>query len=268
MAQFTYQTAQLEEKPIKLLDEVLADTFFRSLQAQSETYQGMKPGRKWYVDAVMHDTRGIYKDVYVYGDALFRWVCNRSGATLAQGALAKFYSQTVANIDSGAVGSVTKAAQWVADEQVHNLVAISDDAGGAGAAPEGEARYIVKNTADVLTVQHNFSAAPALNDDLEIISNCMVLAAVAGDDRSEVAGVVIAPDGIPDNYWGWLAVKGRVAALLTAAAQTKGTRLIAGAGVLNDNAAPSAFEDLGFVVVGAAADLVGLGWVQLELPMV
>ena len=265
---YTYATAQIEEKPILNLKETLEDALFRSLQTQSITYQGMKPGREWYINAVMHDKVGLYEDIHAYGPCRFRWVCNRSGSPMPLGTLATFYSLTVTNLDSGAIGSVTKAATFEAAEQTHNLVVVADDAGGAGAAPEGEARYIIRNTAATLYVQPDFTVAPAINDDLEIISDCMVVDAQAGDDRSEVAGVVVSPDGIPDNYWGWLAFTGRVRALATVDVITKGTRLIAGAALINDNAGPNYFEDIGFIPVGGQNDLAsGLLLVQLELPV-
>lgn len=262
----TQQTWQLEEKPIMKLKETLADTLFRSLQTQSQTYQGMAPGRKFLVSAVMHDKKWVYEDILCYGDCWFRWCCNRSGSEISAGQLARFYTATVTNIDSGAVGSITKAAEWTEYEQVGNLLVCSDDAGGGGALPEGEARYIIRNTANIIYVQPNFTVAPAANDDFIILSNCMVIDAAIGDDRSVIAGVSLVD--IPDNYWGWFLFNGIGPALVNTAAQTRGTRLIADTAALNDSAAPNAFEDLGYVIAGAAADLASLMCtVKLELPV-
>ena len=111
-----------------------------------------------------------------------------------------------------------------------------------------------------------YTACVSVN--FEIISNSAVIASAIGDDGSQVAGVVLSPDTIPDNYWGWVGFKGYLGGLVKAAtAITKGQRLIADTGRLNAGAAPNAFEDLGFVVTGAAADLASnLNMVQLELP--
>lgn len=265
----TYQTSQLEEIPIVKLNETLEDEALRSLQTQSHTFQGMMRGRKWFVSSIMHGSKGLYKDLFNYGDSYFRWVCNRSGGTLAQGALVSFYGMQVPNIDSGSVSSITEAGVWEAGEQVGNLVYILDDAGAAGAAPEGESRYIVKNTANIIYVQPDFTVAPAVGDAIRIISNCNVIAAAIGDDRNMVAGAVVNPDGIPDNYWGWAFFNGTGPALVLAAtAMTAGLRLIADVGRVNEAAAPNAFEDIGYLVVGCNADIVSdLIPVKLELPV-
>lgn len=265
---YSQQTAKLEEDPIRRLKETLQDSLFRSLQTQSETYQGMFPGREYYINAVMDDRRGHFEDLIAYGPIWARWVVNRSGSTLSQGALVKWQTSTVTNIDSGAVDSITKAAEWVADEQVGNLLYCLDDDSGVGTAPEGESRFITKNTINQITVQPDFSAAPAINDDFEIISNSAVIASAAGDDRSQVAGVVLSPDDIADNVWGWVGFRGYIGSLIKAAtAITKGQRLIADVGRLDAAAAPNAFEDLGFAVVGCSADIVSdLIIAKLELP--
>jgi hypothetical protein len=263
---FSYQTSKLEEDPVRLLEETLADSFFRSLQTQSQSYQGMFPGREYYANAVMDDRRGIFKDILVYGPCYFAWVINRSGGTLAQGALASWMQSTITNIDSGAVGSITKAATWTADEEVGGLLICTDDAGGAGAAPEGEGRVIVRNTANTLYVQPDFSAAPAANDDFVIRTNSKVDAAAAGDTRAEVAGVVIAPDGIPDNYWGWICTQGRVAALVKAAtAIATDKSLIADAGRLTISSTSDNGLSLGYSLADVKADSVSdLIWAYLD----
>ena len=265
----TYQTSQIEEQPILGLKEILEDAALRSLQTESHTYQGMMRGRIWVVTAIMHDKKGIYEDLAIYGDCWFRWVCNRTGSDKVQGDLVKFYTKSTGDIDSGAVNRINKAGEWTADHEVGNMVYILDNNDSAGAAPEGESRYIVKNTAGILYVQYDFTVAPAADDDVEIRSNCMVVPAAIGDDKSEVAGVVISPDGIPNDYWGWIGVHGIFPALVKAdTAITAGQRLIADTSRLNAGAGPSAFEDLGFAIVGCSADIVSdMIPVKLELPV-
>lgn len=265
----TYQTSQHEEQPILGLKEILEDAALRSLQTESHTYQGMMRGRIYAISAIMHAKKGIYEDLAIYGDCWFRWVCNRTGSDKVQGDLVKFYTKSTSNIDSGAVNRINKAAEWEDEEEVGNMVYILDNADAAGAAPEGQNRYIVKNTAGILYVQYNFTVAPAVNDDVEIRSNCMIVPAAIGDDRSQVAGVVISPDGIPDNYWGWVGVHGIFPALVVAAtAITAGQRLIADTSRLNAAAGPNAFEDLGYAIVGCSADIVSdMIPVKLELPI-
>lgn len=252
-----YRTAQLEETPILKLDETLEYAKFKSKLAEHGSYQGLMPGREWYVQAVMHGSVGIYKDVLIYGPAYVAFVWNRSGGTLSQGALTKWYTKTSSNITSGTVSSITKASEFNADEEVGNMVYIVDDAGGAGAAPEGEFRFITKNTADVLYVQPDFSAAPAANDDILIRSRCNVVASTAGDTRAETAGVVLAPDGIADNYGGWIVRWGIVGALVKASTTiTADKSLIADAGRLTISSTSDNGLSLAYSLVNCGSDIV------------
>ena len=251
---YSYETAKIEEDPYVKLDETLDDDLFKSLQNQSKSVQGMVPGREYYVNAVMEATKGIYPSLLIYGGAYFAFVCNRSGGTLAQGALAKWQQTTITNIDSGAVNSITKAAAFAAGEFVGDLLICTDDAGAAGAAPEGEARFITKNTAAIITVQPDFSAAPAANDDFIIRTNSKVIASAVGDTRAEIAGVVVNPDGIADDFWGWVLTQGRVGALGKAAtAITTDKMVIAEVGRLDVSAG------------GASDHGLGLGYAMTDL---
>ena len=251
--------SKIEEDPIVPLKDQLEDAAFRSLQTQSHTFQGMKPGRAYYMDGVMHDTRFPIEDCYVYGPCFVAWVCNRSGGTLAQGALTKWYTKTGITATGGSTSTVVcAAATFTADEEVHNMVYCLDNNDAAGAAPEGENRYITKNTATTLTVQPNWSVAVANADTFEIVSRTQIVAAAAGDDKEQVAGLVLRPNGISDNYWGWVLVSGIGPALVKAAtAITKGQRLIADAGRLDAAAGGGVnyFEDLGYALCGCSADI-------------
>ncbi len=251
------QTAQLEEMPIVSLEETLEFAKWSSLQSVAGSKKGIFPGRQWYMQAVMHDTVHPYKDVYIYGDCIARFVWNRSGGTLAQGALAKFYSLTVTNIDSGSITSFTEAAAFVADEQIGNLAYVLDNADSAGAAPEGQMRFIVKNTVNICYVQPAFSVALAANDDIRIYSNNNVVASAIGDNAGEVSGVVVAPSGIPDNYGGWVVEEGIVAALIKAATAINGDEgLIADTGRLTVGSTSAATLIIAHAMFPASADIV------------
>ena len=254
----TYETAKIEEDPGKALNETLEDALYSSLQSESMSWKGMYPGREYYVNAVMAKRRGIFApSLLLYGGCWFAWVCNRSGGTLAQGALTSWIKTTLTDIDSGAVGSVTKAATFTANENVGDLLICTDDAGAAGAAPEGEARIITKNTAAILYVQPDFSAAPAINDDFVIRSNKNVDASAIGDTRAEIAGVVVAADGIADNYWGWVATQGRIGALGKAGtAIATDTTLIADTGRLTVSSTSDNGLSLGYSLADLKADSV------------
>lgn len=260
-----YQTAQLEEMPIIALKDTLEFAKYKSLQSETGSYKGMMPGRFWFIQAVMHDKMGIFEDVYCYSDILARFVWNRSGGTLAQGALAKFYRLSVANITAGAVNSFTSAAAFVADEQVSNMAYVLDNADAAGAAPEGQMRFIVKNTANICYVQPNFSVALAVNDDIEIRSRTNVIASAAGDSNGEIAGAVLAPDGIPDNYGGWVCKEGICAALIRAAvAVTEDKGLIAHTGRLDEGSTSATELIIAHAIVGCTGDIAS-GLIPVEM---
>ncbi len=210
---YTGRSAKIEEDPGLGLDQTLDDSLFGSLQSESESWKGMYPGREYYINTIMHVRRGWFPAILAYGGCYFAWVCNRSGGTLAQGALTAWEQTTITNIDSGSISTIAKAGAFTAGENVGDLLICTDDVGGAGAAPEGEGRYITKNTAGVITVQPDFSVAPAINDDFVIRTNCKIIASAIGDTRAEIAGVVVRPDGIADNYWGWVLTTGRVGLL-------------------------------------------------------
>ena len=255
---YSYETAKIEEDPGKALNETLEDALYSSLQSESHSWKGMYPGREYYVNSIMHGKRGIFApSLLLYGGCWFAWVCNRNGGTLAQGALTKWVQTTVSNIDSGAVGSITKAATFTANENVGDLLICVDDNGAAGAAPEGEGRYITKNTAAILYVQPDFSAAPAVNDDFVIRSNRNIIASAAGDTRAEIAGVVVAEDGIPDNYYGWVATQGRIGALVkTGTAIATDKSLIAEVGRLDISSSSDNGLSLGYSLADVKADSV------------
>ncbi len=174
-----------------------------------------------------------------------------------QGALTKWQQTTITDIDSASISSITKAASFTAGELVNSLLICVDNDGDAGVAPEGEGRFITKNTAAVITVQPDFTALPAANDDFVIRTNNQIIASAVGDTRAEIAGVVVATDGIPDNYWGWVATQGRIGALVkagTAIATDK--TLIAEVGRLDISSTSDNGLSLGYSLADVKADSV------------
>jgi len=85
----------------------------------------------------------------------------------------------------------------------------------------------------VLTFQPALTAALANGDTGEIFSWSNVTAAASGDQKWQCSGVVVAPDGIADNYGGWVVFWGPVSALIKAStAVAKNKMLIADTGRL------------------------------------
>lgn len=211
-----WQTSQLEEMPHVRGKETLEWAKYVSLQTQAEDWKGLMPGRKYYLCSVMHGTRFWTEDIIVYGPAMYRFVWNLSGGDMAWGSLTKWYALTGITATGGATSYLTDSSKFTAKEEVGNLIYILDDQGAAGAAPEGDARLIVKNTADIVYVQPDFSAAPVAGDTAEISSRVRVVASADGDVRGQLAGVVVSPDGIADGYGGWIGTQGVFACLVQA----------------------------------------------------
>jgi len=220
----TYQSSGFDigpEFPLTLA-ETYSDVTLKS--ALQSTVSGLKPGMTKWVDADIAKYTGKLakkpnqsgiNPVLIFGNAIVALVCNRNSGTLAQGALTKWYALGTITATVGSTTTLTHAGKFVANEEVGNFVYIVADGGAGGAIPEGDCRLIIKNTTDVLTVQPPFSAAVANTDTAEIFSRSMVIASAGGDARADIAGVVLAPDGIPDNYWGWVCMRGIVGALVT-----------------------------------------------------
>lgn len=228
------------EFPLTLAD-TYADSDFRGVLTAGA--RGLQPGMEKFVNASIalytgklakKPNQSSINPVLLFGPAVVSLVCNRSGSTYAQGALTKWYTLTGITVDAAPSPTTNKAtltdtAKFVADEEVGNFVHILDAAATGGVAPEGECRLIIKNTANILTVQPPFSVATAINDTATIFSSSQTILSAGGDNRADIAGVVLAPDGIPDNYWGWVCRKGRVGALVKAT-----TAIVAGKCLIAD----------------------------------
>jgi len=178
-----------------------------------QRFAGMRVGADRWENAMMGD--GVYRRIRVNGLAKFRWVCNRSGNTLTRGTLVSFKRATW-TATSGSTSTVVAAVgSFVEDENLWDNLIVLQDAGGAGAAPEGEAGIIVKaklNTAETHitftcrtpAASGLFSAAPAAGDTGVIRSRYNIIPITATDGIEQFAGVVVREDGIPDNSFGWV----------------------------------------------------------------
>ena len=119
--------------------------------------------------------------------------CDQSGGCAA-GQLQSYVANTaINNITSGTTTSITTSG-LTADLLVDGILYCIDDAGGAGAAPEGEKGRVVENTTTVVTIDSDdaFSAAPAANDDFQVHLPFAVDDSADGDFAHQVAGVAMA----------------------------------------------------------------------------
>ena len=173
-----------------------------------------------------------------FGDRLFKYVQNRTGGTLAKDSLVMydgvFIGTPVACTTNTLLDTIIRAAgSWItAGAKVDDIVAVVDDAGAAGAAPEGETSFITSVTELTLKVSPPFTAAVTITDTVEIIKRWAVLAAAAAADV-RTAGIPMA-DLLTLTY-GWVQCRGiYLSANVTAAgtAITEGMRLKAGTAIL------------------------------------
>jgi hypothetical protein len=176
---------------------------------------------------------------------------NVSGSAFAAGDLTSRKLEVETNQTGTA--TTTVVGSFTADEHIGALAIVHDDAGAAGAAPEGEASIVASNSATVATLETDlpWSVALASGDDVTLISPNLIDSA-ANDPNFVVCGVAM---GAPaDDGWGWFQFQGvHPAAAHTAAAAISGSALKAGA------AAVAVFGDATAVVGGTAG--TGIGYV-------
>jgi len=183
---------------------------------------------------------------------------DQSGGMTAGQVCSQLANVSVANITSGTTTVITTTG-LTADIYVDGLLYCIDDAGAAGAAPEGELGRIVANTTTTITVDTNdaFSVAPAANDDFNIQLPWAVDDSADGDAAWIVQGVVMAAQ---DQYdYGWVQFYGVHPAVPVVAAGTAlpvNESLVADAAVLNDGAGDAIELRVGTVRFPVASDQV------------
>lgn len=169
---------------------------------------------------------------------------NISGSAFAAGDLVSRKREVETNQTGTATTTVVGA--FTADEHVGALAVVHDDAGGAGAAPEGEASIVASNTATVATLETDlpWSAALAANDDVTFLSP-HVIDAAANDIAFVVCG--IAMGAAADDGFGWFQFQG-----LHPAARHAASAFIAGSALKAGTAVVEVYGDATAVVGGTA----------------
>lgn len=144
------------------------------------------------------------------GARLFVYCQNRQGSLLAQGNLVTRVGgtngTTTVTASTGTTTSVTISGSVTADAHTGAMLYIEDDAGAAGAAPEGEISRIIKNTTNKITVDPDraFTKAIAASDICVIIGTFNIENSADGDFAYAIKGVVAGKDGISDKKFGWV----------------------------------------------------------------
>lgn len=195
----------------------------------------------------------------IFGLRGFKYVrFDQSGGCTRGQLQSKRTNVDVPNILSGTTTSITTAG-LTADILVGGILVCIDDAGGAGAAPEGESGIIVANSTTVITIDSNdaFSVAPAVNDDFKVILPWAVIDSADGHAAGIVQGVAMADQ---DQYdWGWVQFYGinpDCDAIAAGTALTLDESVVANTAVVNDGAADAVDLRIGRLLVGLSSDTV------------
>lgn len=209
------------------LEDTISDALYRFAGDQGSNFELPMPGALRFENAQIGT--GPYTNVYCHGVCWFRWGCNRSGSAISRGQIARLAANQAVTADAaGTVSTFTDTAQFTAYEEIGNMFYCLDDAGGAGAAPEGEQGVIVNNDANTLYIQPNMTAATAIGDTGVIVSVGKLDLLGAALERRETFGVALA-SSVADNYWGWFLCYGWVRAYIKAA-----TIITQGIGLIGD----------------------------------
>lgn len=191
-----------------------------------------------------------------FGVRKFKYV--RFDNAVSAGELQSFVTATsIGSITAGSTTTITTSG-LTADKLVGGIVTITDDAGGAGAAPEGESARIIANTATLVTVDSNdaFSAAVAASDTATYMIPWAVVDSADGHAAYKVAGVAMV-DHVQYNY-GWVQFKGihtRVKAKASTAI-VLGESVVADAAQITDGAGDGAYLHVGVCMAALASDSV------------
>jgi len=175
----------------------------------------------------------------LWGYRIFKLVKNMHGSTLAAGNLVSCVAAaSVGTVTAGTTTSVTSSSM-TANDMEYQMITVADDAGGAGAAPEGESSLAIGNSTTVINLDpaYAFSAAVGASDSVYVVYINGVELSASSDERGfghgsiGVQGVLF---GAPaDNYWCWALQRGWVIAKNTdALVATQNIR--AGTGLIQD----------------------------------
>ncbi len=182
---------------------------------------------------------------------------DQSGGALQGELVKKLANVSIANILSGTTTSITTTG-LTADKLVGGILCCLDDAGAAGAAPEGEKAMIIANSTTLVEIDplDAFSVAPAVNDDFMVVLPWATQDSADGDSAGMVQGVAMADQ---DQYdWGWVQFLGINPHVLVKASTAipVDESVVADAATVNDGAADAADLRIGRLLCAISSDTV------------
>lgn len=158
-------------------------------------------------------------------------------------------------------GTTTSGSVVIASDGLYNgyFASVFDDAGAAGAAPEGEVARIKKSTTAGVELNPDdaLSAALAANDVLHVSAPWSFARTAGGESAALVAGVSMAAQDADD--YGWLQFYGihpQVVSVAAGTALTEGASVISGARLVTAIGAATLDQVMGIAWHGLASDTV------------
>ena len=154
--------------------------------------------------ATAQETPGIERAIMTaYGPSWVRYGKATQSGGVTRGELTKYKANvSIDNITSGSTTTIVTTG-LTANAHDGDILVCFDNNDSAGAAPEGEAVPIIKNTTTTVYIDPNnpFSVATAANDDFRVVSFSKNIDSAAGDEIVDLFGIAAAT--ITENYWGW-----------------------------------------------------------------
>lgn len=213
------------------LEDIVPDSAYTTRTGHTKEYVTPMPGALRYECGIIG--RGAYKNIYAHGGCYFKWLLNRSGGDLAQFSFASRPANTSGSVASatGTVSTIVDTGLTV-DEITHSLISILDDAAGSNADPEGDWAIAVANIATRIDLQPDLSAVTVVSDTYDIAYMHEIEASADGDEAVYAQGTIVSPDGIPDDYWGWVGCWGITGTALKTGSVVAGDAVVADAGIV------------------------------------
>lgn len=195
------------------------------------------------------------------GLAMYRYGRTQQSGGQSKGELASRLADVTGTVTAAAgetndTTHLADTSNFTSGNEVGKVCMITDDAGAAGAAPEGEIALIIANTASQMTFDPDYalSAAPAASDTYSNYATYHHDDAADGDLAINVLGVLMADRTAA--YYGWLQFYGlNPGTLYTTNTVAKGDPVVADAAAVNAYGADTEQLWVGYAPNTIAADL-------------
>lgn len=196
-----------------------------------------------------------------FGFRVFRYGKTGQSGGMSKGELSTRLADVTGTVTAAAgelnnTTHLSDTGNFTASAEIGKLCVITDDAGAAGAAPEGEVGVVTANSVDTLTLDSNYalSTAPAVGDTYANFSYFHHDDAADGDLAVNVMGIVMADRTAA--YYGWLQIYGlNPGTIYTTDAVTAGNPVVAAAAAVDAHGCDTEQLWVGYAPIAVQADL-------------